>query len=150
MGIRQELMLAAFQHKRISCRCSGRRQRCFPRGVSEVGFRVGLSVCVCVCECVFVCVCVCIGICECMCVRVCVYKRVCVSVCVCVCMYACVCVCVCVCRLYDVGGQCTQKRKWLRCFDGVRAVLFLVDLSRYDLRPQQQDSSTVRHITTTS
>ncbi|XP_031419997.1 guanine nucleotide binding protein (G protein) alpha v1 isoform X2 [Clupea harengus] len=45
-------------------------------------------------------------------------------------------------RLYDVGGQCTQKRKWLRCFDGVRAVLFLVDLSRYDLRPQQQDSST--------
>ncbi|KAG5279539.1 hypothetical protein AALO_G00078860 [Alosa alosa] len=40
-------------------------------------------------------------------------------------------------RLYDVGGQRTQTRKWLRFFDDVRAVLFLVDASRYDLRPQQ-------------
>lgn len=59
------------------------------------------------------------------------------------------CVCVCVCRLYDVGGQRTQRRKWLPFFDGVRAVLFLVDVSRYDLRPQQ-GSPTVSHITTVS
>lgn len=48
-----------------------------------------------------------------------------------------------------MGGQRTQKRKWLRFFDGVRAVLFLVDVSRYDLRPRQ-GSATVRHITAAS
>ncbi|XP_029015890.1 guanine nucleotide-binding protein G(o) subunit alpha-like [Betta splendens] len=35
-------------------------------------------------------------------------------------------------RLYDVGGQRSQRRKWLRCFDGVQAVLFVVALSSYD------------------
>ncbi|KAL2100662.1 hypothetical protein ACEWY4_002423 [Coilia grayii] len=44
-------------------------------------------------------------------------------------------------RLCDVAGQHTQRRRWLRFFDGVCAVLFLVDLSRYDLGTGK-DSST--------
>ncbi|XP_037332306.2 guanine nucleotide-binding protein G(o) subunit alpha-like isoform X2 [Pungitius pungitius] len=36
-------------------------------------------------------------------------------------------------RLYDVGGQRGERRKWLRCFDCVQAVLFVVALSSYDM-----------------
>uniref|UniRef100_A0A4W5PWF1 Guanine nucleotide binding protein (G protein) alpha v1 n=1 Tax=Hucho hucho TaxID=62062 RepID=A0A4W5PWF1_9TELE len=36
-------------------------------------------------------------------------------------------------RMYDVGGQRTKRRKWLSYFDCVRAVLFVVALSDYDM-----------------
>ncbi|XP_060882673.1 guanine nucleotide-binding protein G(o) subunit alpha-like [Labrus mixtus] len=35
-------------------------------------------------------------------------------------------------RLYDVGGQRSERRKWLSCFDCIQAVLFVVALSSYD------------------
>ncbi|XP_068193381.1 guanine nucleotide-binding protein G(o) subunit alpha-like [Antennarius striatus] len=35
-------------------------------------------------------------------------------------------------RLLDVGGQRTERRKWLSCFDCIQAVLFVVALSSYD------------------
>uniref|UniRef100_A0A8C6TAT2 Guanine nucleotide-binding protein G(O) subunit alpha n=1 Tax=Neogobius melanostomus TaxID=47308 RepID=A0A8C6TAT2_9GOBI len=35
-------------------------------------------------------------------------------------------------RLYDVGGQRSERRKWLNCFDCIQAVLFVVALSGYD------------------
>ncbi|XP_029914940.1 guanine nucleotide-binding protein G(o) subunit alpha-like isoform X2 [Myripristis murdjan] len=46
-------------------------------------------------------------------------------------------------RMYDVGGQRSQKRKWLSCFDCVQAVLFVVALSGYD-RSLMEDFSTNR------
>ncbi|XP_059205030.1 guanine nucleotide-binding protein G(o) subunit alpha-like isoform X1 [Centropristis striata] len=36
-------------------------------------------------------------------------------------------------RLYDVGGQRSERRKWLNCFDCIQAVLFVVALSSYDM-----------------
>jgi len=36
-------------------------------------------------------------------------------------------------RLFDVGGQRTERRKWIQCFDNVRAVLFVAALSGYDM-----------------
>lgn len=35
-------------------------------------------------------------------------------------------------RLCDVGGQRSERRKWLNCFDSIQAILFVVALSSYD------------------
>ena len=36
-------------------------------------------------------------------------------------------------RLFDVGGQRSERRKWLHCFDDVNAMLFVGALSGYDM-----------------
>ncbi|XP_041672837.1 guanine nucleotide-binding protein G(o) subunit alpha-like [Cheilinus undulatus] len=43
-------------------------------------------------------------------------------------------------RLYDVGGQRSERRKWLSCFDCIQAVLFVVALSSYDMTLQENRS----------
>ncbi|RVE69576.1 hypothetical protein OJAV_G00079080 [Oryzias javanicus] len=40
-------------------------------------------------------------------------------------------------RLYDVGGQRSERRKWLHCFDSVHAVLFVVALSSFDMKSME-------------
>lgn len=35
-------------------------------------------------------------------------------------------------RLYDVGGQRSERKKWIHCFEGVTAVLFLANIASYD------------------
>jgi hypothetical protein len=35
-------------------------------------------------------------------------------------------------RFVDVGGQRSERRKWIHCFQDVTAILFLVSLSGYD------------------
>eukprot|EP00029_Vermamoeba_vermiformis_P014584 TRINITY_DN9698_c0_g1_i1.p1 TRINITY_DN9698_c0_g1~~TRINITY_DN9698_c0_g1_i1.p1 ORF type:complete len:357 (+),score=105.17 TRINITY_DN9698_c0_g1_i1:42-1112(+) len=37
-------------------------------------------------------------------------------------------------RLVDVGGQRSERKKWMHCFTDVAAVLFCVALSEYDLK----------------
>ena len=36
-------------------------------------------------------------------------------------------------RMFDVGGQRSERRKWIQCFDDVRALLFVVAISEYDM-----------------
>lgn len=35
-------------------------------------------------------------------------------------------------RMFDVGGQRSERRKWINCFENVTAVVFLVAISEYD------------------
>lgn len=34
--------------------------------------------------------------------------------------------------MVDVGGQKSERRKWIHCFQDVTTILFLVSLSGYD------------------
>jgi len=36
-------------------------------------------------------------------------------------------------QLCDVGGQRSERQKWLHCFDDVKAVLFVAVLSGYNM-----------------
>ena len=35
--------------------------------------------------------------------------------------------------MVDVGGQRSERKKWIHCFEGVTAIVFCVALSAYDL-----------------
>lgn len=43
-------------------------------------------------------------------------------------------------RLFDVGGQRSERKKWIQCFEGVNAILFLVACSEYDQVLAEDDS----------
>ena len=45
--------------------------------------------------------------------------------------------------VFDVGGQRSERRKWIHCFEGVTAIMFCVALSEYDL-VLREDESQVR------
>lgn len=34
--------------------------------------------------------------------------------------------------MVDVGGQRSERRKWIHCFENVTSIIFLVALSEYD------------------
>ena len=44
-------------------------------------------------------------------------------------------------EMYDVGGQRNERRKWVHCFDGVTAVLFIAALSEYDQRMFEDETT---------
>lgn len=35
-------------------------------------------------------------------------------------------------RVFDVGGQRSERRKWIHCFDNVEAIIFITAISEYD------------------
>ncbi|GMR59005.1 hypothetical protein PMAYCL1PPCAC_29200 [Pristionchus mayeri] len=46
-------------------------------------------------------------------------------------------------RVYDVGGQRSERRKWIHCFDDVHALIFIVAISEYD-QSLREDNKTNR------
>ncbi|KAA3670891.1 guanine nucleotide-binding protein G(i) subunit alpha [Paragonimus westermani] len=36
-------------------------------------------------------------------------------------------------KMFDVGGQQTERKKWIHCFEGVTVIIFVVATSEYDL-----------------
>lgn len=47
--------------------------------------------------------------------------------------------------MVDVGGQKSERRKWIHCFQDVTSILFLVSLSGYD-QCLVEDRDAVRHL----
>eukprot|EP01118_Nematostelium_gracile_P011151 TRINITY_DN3919_c0_g1_i2.p1 TRINITY_DN3919_c0_g1~~TRINITY_DN3919_c0_g1_i2.p1 ORF type:complete len:214 (+),score=48.34 TRINITY_DN3919_c0_g1_i2:511-1152(+) len=43
-------------------------------------------------------------------------------------------------RILDVGGQRSERRKWIHCFDCITAVIFCVALSEYDLYLREDET----------
>ncbi|KAG1151564.1 hypothetical protein G6F37_001440 [Rhizopus arrhizus] len=43
-------------------------------------------------------------------------------------------------RMFDVGGQRSERKKWIHCFENVTAVIFLVAISEYDQVLIEDDS----------
>ena len=44
------------------------------------------------------------------------------------------------CRIVDVGGQRSERKKWIHCFEDVTAILFFVALSAYDLGLREEQA----------
>ena len=40
----------------------------------------------------------------------------------------------------DIGGQRTQRRKWIHCFENVTAVIFVAAINEYDMRLEEDES----------
>ena len=42
--------------------------------------------------------------------------------------------------MFDVGGQRSERKKWIHCFENVTALVFLVSLSEYDQMLYEDES----------
>ena len=49
-------------------------------------------------------------------------------------------------RMVDVGGQRSERRKWIHCFENVTSIIFLVALSEYDQILFESDNEVRRKI----
>jgi len=48
-------------------------------------------------------------------------------------------------KLVDVGGQRSERKKWLHCFQDVTAIIFCVAISEYDLKLYEDDKINRMH-----
>ncbi|KIH67043.1 g-protein alpha subunit [Ancylostoma duodenale] len=42
-------------------------------------------------------------------------------------------------KMFDVGGQRSERKKWIHCFEGVTAIIFCVAMSEYDMVLAEDD-----------
>ncbi|RCN25034.1 g-protein alpha subunit [Ancylostoma caninum] len=49
-------------------------------------------------------------------------------------------------EVFDVGGQRSERRKWIHCFDNVNAVIYVAAISEYD-QVLREDNKTVSFFT---
>ncbi|CAL8338181.1 unnamed protein product [Merluccius merluccius] len=48
-------------------------------------------------------------------------------------------------KMFDVGGQRSERKKWIHCFEGVTAIIFCVALSAYDLMLAEDEEMNRMH-----
>ena len=48
--------------------------------------------------------------------------------------------------MVDVGGQRSERRKWIHCFENVTSIIFLVALSEYDQILFESDNEVINII----
>ncbi|KNZ79780.1 Guanine nucleotide-binding protein subunit alpha [Termitomyces sp. J132] len=51
-------------------------------------------------------------------------------------------------KLFDVGGQRSERKKWIHCFENVTALVFLVSLSEYDQMLYEDESNRMQEALT--
>lgn len=44
-------------------------------------------------------------------------------------------------KMFDVGGQRNERKKWIHCFEGVTAVIFVAAISEYDQKLYEDEST---------
>lgn len=49
-------------------------------------------------------------------------------------------------RIVDVGGQKSERRKWIHCFENVTSLIFLASLSEYDQVLEERDTIVRLHL----
>jgi len=49
-------------------------------------------------------------------------------------------------RMFDVGGQRSERKKWIHCFEGVTAIIFCVALSEYDMALAEDEEMVILNI----
>lgn len=54
--------------------------------------------------------------------------------------------CLCHGRMVDVGGQRSERRKWIHCFENVTSIMFLVALSEYDQVLVESDNEVNKYV----
>lgn len=47
--------------------------------------------------------------------------------------------------MVDVGGQRSERRKWIHCFENVTSIMFLVALSEYDQVLVESDNEVIHY-----
>jgi hypothetical protein len=50
------------------------------------------------------------------------------------------------CSMFDVGGQRSERKKWIHCFENVTSIIFCVALSEYDQVLLEESSQVCRVI----
>jgi len=48
-------------------------------------------------------------------------------------------------RLFDVGGQRSERKKWIHCFEDVTAIIFCVAMSEYDQVLHEDETTVCTH-----